>query len=69
MLVYALNRLQPHYVSTRAGEIITGLSLATVARPIGAAVERGLIEADPAVLKPTSLGRRFLNDLQQMFLP
>jgi competence protein ComFB len=29
VLVYALNRLQPHYVSTRAGEIITGLSLAT----------------------------------------
>ena len=47
----------------------TGLPLATVARPIGAAVERGLIEADPAVLKPTPLGRRFLNDLQQMFLP
>lgn len=47
----------------------TGLPLATVARSIGVAVERGLIEADPAVLKPTPLGRRFLNDLQQMFLP
>ncbi|HEX8739716.1 MAG TPA: radical SAM family heme chaperone HemW [Casimicrobiaceae bacterium] len=47
----------------------TGLPLATVAGPIGAAVERGLLESDPAVLKPTPLGRRFLNDLQQMFLP
>lgn len=27
VLVYALNRLAPHYVSTRAGEILTGLSL------------------------------------------
>jgi len=29
VLVYALNRLQPHYVSTRAGEIIAGLNLGT----------------------------------------
>jgi len=29
VLVYALNRLQPHYVSTRQGEILTGLSLGT----------------------------------------
>jgi hypothetical protein len=28
VLVFALNRLSPHYVSTRAGEILTGLSLA-----------------------------------------
>lgn len=27
VLVYTLNRLSPHYVSTRAGEILTGLSL------------------------------------------
>jgi competence protein ComFB len=27
VLVYALNRLSPHYVSTRAGEILTELSL------------------------------------------
>jgi competence protein ComFB len=29
VLVYALNRLSPHYVSTRAGEIITGLTMGT----------------------------------------
>jgi len=28
-LVYALNRLSPHYVSTRAGEILTGLTMGT----------------------------------------
>ena len=27
VLVYTLNRLSPHYVSTRQGEILTGLSL------------------------------------------
>ena len=29
VLVYALNRLAPHYVSTRQGEILTELSLAS----------------------------------------
>ena len=29
MLVFALNRLSPHYVSTRQGEILTELSLGT----------------------------------------
>ena len=29
VLVFALNRLSPHYVSTRAGEILTELSLQT----------------------------------------
>jgi len=29
VLVYALNRVSPHYVSTLAGEILTGLSMGT----------------------------------------
>ena len=29
VLIYALNRLTPHYVSTRQGEILTGLTLAS----------------------------------------
>jgi len=29
VLVFALNRLSPHYVSTRAGEILTELGLGT----------------------------------------
>jgi competence protein ComFB len=29
VLIYALNRLAPHYVSTRQGEILTELSLAS----------------------------------------
>jgi putative oxygen-independent coproporphyrinogen III oxidase len=47
----------------------TGHPLAIVARGLEAAAARGLIEADPAVIRPTSLGRRFLNDLQALFLP
>jgi oxygen-independent coproporphyrinogen-3 oxidase len=46
----------------------TGLSLGRVAQTIGAAVDRGLMEPGTGLLKPTPLGRRFLNDLQQMFL-
>jgi len=46
----------------------TGFSLAQIARPIAAATHKGLLEPDPTVLKPTELGRRFLNDLQTLFL-
>ena len=47
----------------------TGYPLAIVARGLEAAAARGLIDTDPAVIRPTPLGRRFLNDLQAMFLP
>ena len=46
----------------------TGYPLSLVARALEAAVRRGLLEPDPATLKPTALGRRFLNDLQELFL-
>jgi len=46
----------------------TGYPLALVRRGLEAAEARGLMERDPTVLKPTVLGRRFLNDLQQLFL-
>jgi len=47
----------------------TGFSLSLVSREIEIACRKGLLEPDPAVIKPTALGRRFLNDLQQIFLP
>jgi len=47
----------------------TGFPLAIVARQIDVATRKGLLEPDPAVIKPTELGRRFLNDLQALFLP
>ena len=47
----------------------TGFPLAIAARGIAEATRRGLIDADPAWLRPTPLGRRFLTDLQALFLP
>ena len=47
----------------------TGYPLAIVARGIAAATTRGLLEPDPATLRPTALGQRFLNDLTTLFLP
>jgi oxygen-independent coproporphyrinogen-3 oxidase len=46
----------------------TGHPLAIVASGIAAATARGLLEPDPATLRPTPLGRRFLNDLTALFL-
>ncbi|MBO9356779.1 oxygen-independent coproporphyrinogen III oxidase-like protein [Bordetella petrii] len=46
----------------------TGLSLAGIAQPLQAATARGLLDPDPARLRATPLGWRFLNDLQEMFL-
>jgi oxygen-independent coproporphyrinogen-3 oxidase len=46
----------------------TGFPLSLVSREIEIATRKGLLEPDPALLKPTALGRRFLNDLQQIFL-
>jgi putative oxygen-independent coproporphyrinogen III oxidase len=47
----------------------TGHPLALVTRALDRATARGLIENDPASIRPTALGRRFLNDLQTLFLP
>ena len=46
----------------------TGMPLSSAARPIAEATRRGLLDPDPTVLRPTPLGRRFLNDLQSLFL-
>ena len=47
----------------------TGLPVAAVDRPLAAAESKGLIERDHLRIRPTALGRRFLNDLLQLFLP
>jgi putative oxygen-independent coproporphyrinogen III oxidase len=47
----------------------TGFPLTLVQKGLAAAEQRGLIERDHLHLRPTLLGRRFLNDLQELFLP
>jgi coproporphyrinogen III oxidase-like Fe-S oxidoreductase len=46
----------------------TGLPLGAVVRELDEAERRGLIARDHARIAPTPLGRRFLNDLLQIFL-
>lgn len=46
----------------------TGLPLTAVQKSLHQAQAKGLMETDPVHLKPTPLGRRFLNDLQALFL-
>jgi oxygen-independent coproporphyrinogen-3 oxidase len=46
----------------------TGYPITLIQRELGAAEARGLIERDHATIRPTALGQRFLNDLQQLFL-
>ena len=45
----------------------TGLELARKALQL--AMDRGLLVAQPDVIRPTALGQRFLNELLQLFLP
>jgi len=47
----------------------TGRPLTDIARELDEAERRGLLARDHLKLAPTALGRRFLNDLLQIFLP
>jgi putative oxygen-independent coproporphyrinogen III oxidase len=47
----------------------TGLPLHLIHAELAAAEARGFIERDHVAIKPTLRGRRFLNDLLQLFLP
>jgi oxygen-independent coproporphyrinogen-3 oxidase len=46
----------------------TGLSLNAIEKTLNEAEAKGLLYRDYKVIKPTELGQRFLNDLQEMFL-
>ncbi len=47
----------------------TGLPASAIQEPLEKAEQRGLLDPDPARIRPTALGRRFLTDLQALFLP
>jgi oxygen-independent coproporphyrinogen-3 oxidase len=46
----------------------TGMGINAIEGMLNAAEAKGLLYRDYKVIRPTELGRRFLNDLQQMFL-
>jgi oxygen-independent coproporphyrinogen-3 oxidase len=46
----------------------TGLSINAIDKALNEAEAKGLIYRDFRVIRPTELGQRFLNDLQEMFL-
>jgi len=46
----------------------TGMPINAIEKPLNAAEAKGLIYRDFRVIRPTELGQRFLNDLQEMFL-
>lgn len=46
----------------------TGLPLHVIERQLDTAERKGLLERDHLTIRPTPLGQRFLNDLQEIFL-
>jgi oxygen-independent coproporphyrinogen-3 oxidase len=46
----------------------TGMSITAIEKMLDAAEAKGLLYRDFKVIRPTPLGERFLNDLQEMFL-
>ncbi|TXG00406.1 radical SAM family heme chaperone HemW [Massilia arenae] len=46
----------------------TGMNISAIAKALNEAEAKGLIYRDHKLIKPTELGQRFLNDLQEMFL-
>jgi oxygen-independent coproporphyrinogen-3 oxidase len=47
----------------------TGMPITAAERALAQAEARGLVERDHARIRPTALGRRYLNDLLELFLP
>jgi oxygen-independent coproporphyrinogen-3 oxidase len=47
----------------------TGLPIVAAGRALAQAEARGLLERDHERIRPTALGRRYLNDLLGLFLP
>jgi len=46
----------------------TGMNISAITKALNEAEAKGLLYRDHKLIKPTELGQRFLNDLQEMFL-
>jgi oxygen-independent coproporphyrinogen-3 oxidase len=67
---FMLNALRlPYGFSAGLFQERTGLPISSIARPLQAAEEKGLIERDLKQIRPSAEGQRFLNELLQLFLP
>jgi len=66
---FMLNALRLHRGFSTADFVgRTGLSIDVLAKPLRESVARGLLTQDSGYWRPTEHGRRFLNDLQAIFL-
>jgi oxygen-independent coproporphyrinogen-3 oxidase len=67
---FALNALRLNAgVPAAMFEQRTGVATASLAEPLQRAHTRGWLENDPQRLRASASGRRFLNDLIELFLP
>jgi oxygen-independent coproporphyrinogen-3 oxidase len=67
-LEFALNAMRLNDgVPTSLFSARTGLRLTRITQAADAARSDGLLDPDPDQLRPTALGRRFLNDLVRYF--
>ena len=67
---FFLNQLRlKHGVVIDDFPVRTGLPWQLVESRVQGAIEKGLLEESQGRLKPTGLGWRFVNDIQQIFLP
>lgn len=55
-------------VDTITFTVRTGLPLSVISQALNEASKKGLLDENPSRLKPTNLGIRYLNNLQEMFL-
>jgi len=56
-------------ISLKFFEERTRLSIETIKNNLKLAIDEGLLEKNDNIIIPTSLGKRFLNDLIAIFLP
>jgi coproporphyrinogen III oxidase-like Fe-S oxidoreductase len=55
--------------ATRLFQERTGLPLAVVMPAVKSAVNKGLLSCERETIRPTEMGKRFLNDVLCLFLP
>ncbi|MEH6648758.1 MAG: radical SAM family heme chaperone HemW [Motiliproteus sp.] len=68
-LEFMMNALRLYQgVEAALFEPATGIPLAQIQRQLDRARQRGLLESDPQWLAPTEQGKRFLNDLLELFV-